>query len=104
MPNGDAINPATIGWRLDRLERAQDNIASRESVASLRATVNERGRELDKRIDSKASAQDVHDVREDVRILSEEVRGLRRVIMGFAVAFATGSIGVSLTLIGTYLH
>lgn len=104
MPNGDAINPVTIAWRIDRLERAQDLIASKESVASLRATVNERGRDIEKRIDTKADASAVADVRDDVRLLSEEVRGLRRVIMGFAVAFATGSIGVSLTLIGTYLH
>lgn len=104
MGDGDALSPSVIGWRLDRLEHKQDQLADREAVAGLRATVNERGREMDKRIEKKADKDDVTDVREDVKLLAEEVRGLRRVIMGFAVAFATGSIGVSVTLIGTYLH
>ena len=100
----DALIPAVVGFRLRQLEERQQQFAERESVSSLRATVNERGRDLDKRIDQKADKTALDDLGGDVRQLSEEVRGLRRVIMSFTVAFATGSIAVSLTLIGTYLH
>ncbi len=45
------------------------------------------------------SAVQINGLREDVSVLGNEVRGLRRAVIGFAITVAASSVGFALTVI-----